>query len=231
MNKKSLMQKIQNQAKKTKPFAITALFGALMLYGKTIDADNIRLENPFLTQAFAQTALCTPDTARMAALKDTAAGFFKNTRFAEKPFSANALSFKDTEGKERTLADLNGKILLVNLWATWCNPCRVEMPELAHLKNVLEGDDFDVIAINIDKAPDKKVTDFLRSVKADNLKLYRDQSMKIFQDIRREGLAIGLPVTLLLDEKGCLLASYNGAAPWGNDDAQALIKAAIATKN
>lgn len=230
VNKSSLMQKIQNWLKKTKPLAVTAFLSVFVLYAKNVNGSFFHLENLLFSPAMAQTAECTPDAGRITALKNAASGFFKNIRLAEKPFNAGALSFNDENGKNLHLSDFKGKVLLVNLWATWCNPCRVEMPELSALKTKLGGNDFDVITINIDRGSEEKSRNFLKEIKADNFAFYRDNSMKIFQDVRREGLAVGLPITLLVDENSCLLASFNGAAPWGDDDSQALIKAAIATK-
>ncbi|WP_425490172.1 peroxiredoxin family protein, partial [Bartonella capreoli] len=90
------------------------------------------------------------------------------------------------------------------------------------------GENFDVMAINIDKATSpEKIQKFLQDVHADNLLYYRDETMAIFNSVRKQGLALGLPITFLIDKKGYLIASFNGAAPWANDDAKALIKAVI----
>jgi len=82
-----------------------------------------------------------------------------------------------------------------------------------------------VVAINLDKGGDEKAKDFLVSSKADNLALYRDGEMATFQNLRREGLARGLPTTLILDKDGCLMATFIGSAPWGETDAHHFITA------
>lgn len=165
---------------------------------------------------------------KMMAIKKAAKGFFAHIRFSDNPYDMKQLSFKDIQGKDHKLAEFTGKPMLVNLWAIWCAPCRAEMPELAQLKRELGGETFDVIAINTDKtAPPEKIQQFLQEVHADNLLYYRDETMDIFNNIRKQGLALGLPITLLIDKNGYLIASYNGAAPWANDDAKALIKAVI----
>ncbi|MCZ2203560.1 TlpA family protein disulfide reductase [Bartonella sp. A05] len=165
---------------------------------------------------------------KMMAIRQTAKGFFAHMRFADVPYNTNHLSFQDPQGKERKLAEFNGKPMLINLWAIWCAPCRVEMPELAQLKRDMGEKHFDVMAINVDKAASpEKIQKFLNEVQADNLVYYRDSTMNILREVRKQGLALGLPITLLIDKDGNLIASFNGAAPWANDDAKALIQAVI----
>ncbi|PIT70616.1 TlpA family protein disulfide reductase [Bartonella tribocorum] len=165
---------------------------------------------------------------KMTTIQKAATGFFAHMRFTDTPLDMNTLSFKDIQGKDHTLAEFNGKPILINLWAIWCMPCRTEMPDLAQLKRELGGENFDVIAINIDKAASsEKIQQFLQDIHADNLVYYRDETMNIFNDMRKQGIALGLPVTLLIDKNGYLIASYNGAAPWANDDAKTLIKAVM----
>ncbi|ALE03221.1 TlpA disulfide reductase family protein [Bartonella ancashensis] len=164
----------------------------------------------------------------ITAAKKAAKGFFSNLRFADNFYDATQLSFKDSQEKDHTLSEFTGKPMLVNIWAIWCMPCRAEMPELAQLQREMGGDNFDVIAINIDhSAPFEKIQNFLRDVNADNLIYYRDKTTNILKILRKQGLAFGLPVTLLLNKDGHLIASFNGAAPWANDDAKALIRAVI----
>ena len=209
---------------------VIAIISVLSIYAIIAGSDNQDHHFPSLiANAGAQeTNNCTINAQRTTRLKQSAQGFFKNMRFADTPYDARTLSFKDSEGKDHTLGEFSGKTLLVNLWASWCVPCRTEMPELANLKRNIAGNNFDVIAINIDKnATDEKVRDFLTSIKADNIVFYRDRSMDIFNNVRKQGLALGLPITMLIDKNGCLLASYNGSAPWSNVDSETLMKAAI----
>lgn len=161
------------------------------------------------------------------ATEKEAHGFFKNFIFTSLPYSGDNISFKTIEGKEYKLSDFKGKTLLVNFWAWWCAPCRQEMPELAHLQRVLGGDKFQVITINLGTNPHSKLEQFMKAANADNFVLYRDPSMKSFDELRNHGLAVGLPVTLLFDKDTHLIGSYNGIAPWSNEDAQRLIRAAI----
>ncbi|WP_455480683.1 TlpA family protein disulfide reductase [Bartonella sp. B12(2025)] len=165
---------------------------------------------------------------KMAAIRKAAKGFFTHMRFADTPYDMTKLSFKDIEGKDHTLAEFTGKPMLINLWATWCIACRTEIPEFGQLKREMGGENFDVMAINIDAtASPEKIQKLLHDAHADNLDYYRDKTMNIFNNLRKQGLAVGLPITFLIDKNGHLIASFNGSAPWANDDAKALIKAVI----
>jgi len=136
------------------------------------------------------------------------------------------LAFKGPEGKEMTVADLAGKTVLLNLWATWCVPCREEMPALNALQSTMGGSDFEVVAVNIDTGSDQKPKNFYQDYKIDKLAFYSDSSMGVFNSVKKEGLAFGLPATLILDKKGCLIGAMNGPAAWDSEDAKALITAA-----
>ena len=136
------------------------------------------------------------------------------------------IAFEDPSGEPARMADFRGRPVLVNLWATWCVPCREEMPALNNLQKALGGDDFEVVAINIDTGSDEKPKAFLDETGVNDLAYYRDSSMGVFNALKKEGLAFGLPVTLLMDDKGCLISSMNGPAAWDSEDAMALISAA-----
>jgi len=136
------------------------------------------------------------------------------------------LVFDDPDGQPMQLADLSGKTLLVNLWATWCAPCRHEMPALDQLQREMGSDTFEVVAINVETGDDVKPKAFLDEIGVDSLAFYRDDTVGLFNELKRRNLAVGLPVTLLIDDEGCLLAHMNGPAEWASDDAKALIRAA-----
>ncbi len=110
--------------------------------------------------------------------------------------------------------------MLVNLWATWCIPCREEMPALNRLQAEKGNRNFEVVAINIDTGSDEKPKNFLVDTGVDKLGFYRDSSMGVFNAFKKEGLAFGLPVTLILDKQGCLIGSMNGPAAWDSPQAQ-----------
>ncbi|WP_092935459.1 thiol:disulfide interchange protein TlpA [Rhizobium sp. 9140] len=145
---------------------------------------------------------------------------------ADRPRLLEGLTFKDGAGKDITLADFKGRTVLLNLWATWCVPCREEMPALDRLEAAEGSDRFEVVAVNIDTGNDEKPKAFLSETGVKALKPYRDASMGVFNALKKEGLAFGLPVTVLLDDKGCLLSAMNGPAAWDGEEGRALVRAA-----
>jgi thiol-disulfide isomerase/thioredoxin len=137
------------------------------------------------------------------------------------------LSFQGPDGRLTRLSAFRGRPVLVNLWATWCVPCRQEMPALDRLQAALGGDDFAVVPVSIDIGNPDRPAAFLQSIGIKNLPLYTDRTTKIFEELKARGLAVGLPVTVLLDRKGCALGHINGPAEWDSADGQKLIDAAI----
>jgi thiol-disulfide isomerase/thioredoxin len=137
------------------------------------------------------------------------------------------LAFRDATGAARSLADWHGRTVLLNLWATWCVPCRKEMPALEALEEKLGGRDFEVVAVNIDtRDPDKPKT-WLRDIGIGHLAYYSDPNAKVFQDLKAVGKAIGMPTTLLVDPNGCEIASLAGPAEWASGDGVKLVSAAL----
>lgn len=171
---------------------------------------------------------CEAVKNKVAAITPFLKGQVASMAPVSEPYPVSGLNFKGKDGKDLTLADFGGKTVLLNLWATWCVPCREEMPALNALQQSSGSDRFEVVAVNIDTGDDGKPKAFLDETKVHDLGFYRDASMGVFNTLKKEGLAIGLPVTLLMDDKGCLLSSMNGPAAWNSDDAKALIKAATA---
>jgi thiol-disulfide isomerase/thioredoxin len=137
------------------------------------------------------------------------------------------LAFRDGTGAERHLADWRGRTVLLNLWATWCVPCRKEMPALEALEGKLGGPRFEVVAVNIDTRDADKPRAWLKEVGIDRLAYYADPSAKTFQDLKTVGRASGMPTTLLVDPSGCELGTVAGPAEWASDDAIALVTAAL----
>ena len=144
---------------------------------------------------------------------------------ADPPQLLSDLAFDGPDGTPMTLADRAGKVLLVNLWATWCAPCRKEMPALDALQKEAGGNDFEVVAVNVDTGGDEKPKKFLGEIGIENLAFYRDDTLELFNTLKRRGLALGLPVTLLVDREGCLMAHMNGPAEWAGEDARRLVSA------
>ncbi len=134
--------------------------------------------------------------------------------------------FRDENGAEITLAAFKGKVVLLNLWATWCIPCRAEMPSLDKLAASITDPDFRVVTVAQDRAGPEKVRAFLADLGTKNLHAYIDTSMRS----ARAWNAGGLPATILIDRQGREVARLLGEADWSSPDAQALIKALLARK-
>jgi len=143
-----------------------------------------------------------------------------------KPMDLPAFTFAGSAGSQKSLADFKGKVVLLNIWATWCLPCREEMPALDRLQAKLGGKDFEVVAINIDKGGPEKAEAFLRDTGVTNLALYTDPSGKLFATVK----AVGMPTTLLIDREGREIARLAGPADWASPEAVAVVEAAMAAK-
>jgi len=147
---------------------------------------------------------------------------------ATAPLRLPDLIFEDADGKPRKLSDWRGRTVLVNLWATWCVPCRKEMPALDRLQTKLGSKDFEVVAINIDTREPEKPKIFLKEANLTRLSYFSDQKAKVFQDLKAVGRALGMPTSVLVDGQGCEIATIAGPAEWDSDDAVKLITAATA---
>jgi thiol-disulfide isomerase/thioredoxin len=172
-------------------------------------------------------AECRPAVETAKRLAPLARGEVAAVAAANPPKLLPALAFKDASGAHKTLPEWRGRIVLLNLWATWCVPCRKEMPALDALQGMLGGPDFEVVAINIDTRDPEKPKAWLKEVGVVKLAYYADNTSKVFQDLREIGKAFGMPTTLLVDRAGCELASLAGPAEWASEDALKLIAAAL----
>ena len=146
---------------------------------------------------------------------------------ASAPLRLPDLTFEDVNGKPKKLSDWRGRTVLVNLWATWCVPCRKEMPALEGLQTRLGGENFEVVAINIDTRDPQKPKNFLRDAHLTRIGYFSDEKAKVFQDLKAIGRALGMPTSVLVDGQGCEIATIAGPADWDSDDAIKLIKAAM----
>src|SRR6266576_7144441 len=146
---------------------------------------------------------------------------------ATAPLRLPDLAFEDADGKPRKLSEWRGRTVLVNLWATWCVPCRKEMPALDSLQTKLGGKDFEVVAVNINTRDPEKPKNFLKDANLTRLDYFSDQKAKVFQDLKTIGRALGMPTSVLVDGQGCEIATIAGPAEWGSDDAVKLITAAM----
>ena len=143
------------------------------------------------------------------------------------PLRLPDLAFEDAEGRPKKLSDWRGRTVLVNLWATWCLPCRKEMPALENLQTRLGGPNFEVVAVNIDTRDPEKPRNFLKEVNLTRLGYFSDQKAKVFQDLKAIGRTLGMPTSVLVDGEGCEIATIAGPAEWDSEDAVKLITAAV----
>lgn len=144
------------------------------------------------------------------------------------PADLTALPYDGTGSDVRTIADLTGHVTLLNLWATWCAPCRAEMPALAALHEAAASDDFAVVATSIDDRDSNRPEAFLEETGASALDYHREPTLTLFNSLRAAGLAEGMPTTLLIGPDGCVAGVLAGAASWAGPDARRLIDAALA---
>lgn len=132
--------------------------------------------------------------------------------------------FYDATGAERRLSDFRGKVVLVNLWATWCAPCIEEMPTLAKLADAYRGREFELVAISVDRNDMKaRATEDLRKLAGDSLAFYHDPGSAIAFEVKAQGM----PTTILYDRSGQEIARLAGAADWSSAEARALVDAAL----
>lgn len=133
------------------------------------------------------------------------------------------LAFADSQGSTTGLAAFRGRVVLLNVWATWCEPCREEMPALDRLQALLGGPDFEVVALSIDEAGMTVVQPFLAHAGIRHLRPYVDSS----GDARSRFAAGGVPLTLLIDRQGREVARHRGAAAWDHPDVLASVRALL----
>ncbi len=201
--------------------AAIAGFGAVYvnygLYGN--GAQDAEVKAPAAAKAPAQAG--RPGATGLAAF---ARGQMTTFVAREKPAAVPAFTFQDATGAERTLTEWKGKVVLLNLWATWCAPCRKEMPALDRLAGELGGDAFAVVALSIDKGSLDLPRKFLEKIKVQNLALFNEPTARVGPKLK----AYGMPTTLLLNREGLEIGRLVGPAEWDSDDALALLRAAIA---
>jgi thiol-disulfide isomerase/thioredoxin len=170
---------------------------------------------------------CRPAVELARKLAPLAHGEVAALTMASVPLRLPDLAFEDAQGKPRKLSDWRGRTVLLNLWATWCVPCRKEMPALDSLQTRLGGPDFEVVAVNIDTRDPQKPRNFLKEANLTRLSYFTDEKAKVFQDLKGIGRALGMPTSVLVDGQGCEIGTIAGPAEWGSDDAVKLISAAM----
>jgi thiol-disulfide isomerase/thioredoxin len=133
------------------------------------------------------------------------------------------VQFVNGAGKPVTLKDWRGKVVLLNLWATWCSPCRAEMPALDRLEAALGSDKFEVVALAVDKSGLEGASKFLAETKAGKLKLYADPTARQGNELK----VIGMPTSILIDAEGREVGRLIGPAEWDSPEARRLIESIL----
>ncbi|MBF9050903.1 redoxin family protein [Roseobacter sp. HKCCD9010] len=160
-------------------------------------------------------------------LEELRVGDMRGLVFHAEPVPVSETPFIDMDDVEYQLSDLQGRYILLNFWATWCAPCRHEMPYLNTLQHELGGEDFKVVTLATGRNPLPAIRRFFEETGIDALPMYRDPG----QTIAREMGVFGLPITVILNPEGQEIARLRGDADWASAEAIALLRALIAAES
>ena len=153
-------------------------------------------------------------------------GSMKKLTFHTAAKAVPAVYFATADGDQKQLSDFRGKVVLLNFWATWCAPCRIEMPMLSKLQTVLGGKNFEVVTIATGRNAPGALKRFFDKAGIENLPRHRD----IKQQLARKMAILGLPITVILNRQGKEIARLRGDADWSSDSAKSIISALIETE-
>lgn len=192
--------------------AISALVGIAAVYGSLGRSDN--------TLSAAGEAGKAPVAQKSSAERAPLAGFVMKK--APEPIAD--ITFEAADGTSKKLSDFKGKTVLLNLWATWCAPCREEMPALDRLQQAVRSETVEVLALAVDRGGVKAAQKFFEETKVSHLAVYADPTTRSGSSLK----AVGLPTTILIDKEGRELGRLSGPATWDSDEAKALIAKAAA---
>ena len=195
---------------------IAAALGAIAVAAVLLTNGQQDAPNTAVTETPAQ-------TQGYAAIADLRTGDMLKLNFHEEPKPVSATPFQVSDGSTMTLADYKGQVVLLNFWATWCAPCRAEMPMLAELQTELGSDDFKVVTLATGRNPLPAIQKFFAEIEVDNLPLHRDPRQMVARDM---GI-LGLPITMILDRNGQEVARLVGDAEWNSETAKSILKAVI----
>jgi thiol-disulfide isomerase/thioredoxin len=172
--------------------------------------------------ALGAVALAAGGAGTYVALKQGGGAIAEDTpvlRMHASPRPLPELAFVDGKGKPVTLADFRGRTVLLNVWATWCPPCREEMPSLDRLQKSLGGPGFEVVALSIDAGGAPVVERFYKEIGIASLAIYVDSGMRAASQLATPGV----PTTLLIDARGRELGRHAGPAQWDSPEALRVI--------
>ena len=202
--------------------ASAALAGFGAIYATLATGDNAAVESAARP---VQTANATTELPRGPGSNPLSQGHMAAFVWKKEPESLPDITFVDGTGATRKLSDWKGRTVLLNLWATWCAPCRKEMPALDRLQVDLGSDAFEVVALSVDRGGADVAKRFLDQIAVQRLGLYIDSSARSSSALK----VVGMPTTLLIDSQGRELGRLVGPAEWDTEDAKRLIRAAMRT--
>jgi len=177
------------------------LYGALALSANTVLAAGLNE-----AQRAEISAMRTGDMSRLIVL--------------DAPRARVDAEFVDGDGNTVSLRDFSGKVVLLNFWATWCPPCRAEMPSIDRLAGEVAGEDIAIVPLSVDRGDTDRLRSFFKQIGVRNLRIYHDQPNAV---MRKAGV-LGLPITLILDREGNEVARIQGDADWDSDAAKAILR-------
>ena len=175
----------------------------------------------------AEAQVCAANAAQRAAVDRAAKGEVAAMAIVKQSKPVTPLVFSGPDGQPQTLNAFRGRVVLLNLWATWCVPCRQEMPALDRLEAKVGGPDFQVVAVNIDTTRLERPKAFLNEIGVKALSFYADPKADVFYRLKQAGKVVGLPTTILIDRNCCEIGTLAGPALWDSPDGVALIQAAV----
>ncbi len=201
-----------------------AMAGFAAVYGTFGGKDKVETRLPSAAPAaFADANPAVPGTGAARNGNPLATGEMTAFVFKKSPEDLPEITFANGAGKALTLGDFKGKTVLLNLWATWCAPCRKEMPALDRLQKELGSDSFEVLALSVDRSGADGSKKFLDGIKVEHLKLYVDASARSATTLK----AVGMPTTILIGKDGREIGRLVGPAEWDSADAKRLIAASV----
>jgi thiol-disulfide isomerase/thioredoxin len=190
--------------------AFAAIAGFAAVYGTVGQPDNTGISSPEAAAPAEGTRKRVPGLPAFV--------------FKAAPEPLADVTFNDASGAAKTLKDFQGRTILLNLWATWCAPCREEMPSLDRLQTELGSDKFEVVALAVDRTGPEAAQKFLDSVNVKALKLYTDTTTRSGSALK----AVGMPVTILIDPQGREVGRLTGPAEWDSEAAKQFIRTSLA---
>lgn len=192
-----------------------AILAAANLYGTLIHNDS----------QTKQAKQCMVNQENIEKINDVAVDAMAAFQTLKTPTIVPEITFVNQNNEKQSIKDLRGKTILLNLWATWCAPCREEMPDLDQLQKNKGNEKFQVLAISLDRGEANKIEKFYEEINIRYLDIAHDPTLETLNALRKLGLAFGLPATILINENGCAVGALNGPAKWNSDQAHKLINA------